>query len=74
MLLLDRRFLDAVIDPIWEVWSAKFLRSIVAKVSLKIALWMKTVLLVVEPEIAAIRKQDVVSLRSQRLRRGVMNY
>ena len=63
ILLLDRCFIDTIIDLAWETRSTDFLNSIPAKACLGLQKNMKTVFLVVDPKTAARRKRDIVSLK-----------
>lgn len=68
VLLLDRCFLDAMVDLAWETRSARFLRSLVAKACLGTLRGLRPIVLLVDPEVAARRKGDVVSLRELRFK------
>lgn len=63
ILLLDRCFVDALIDLVWETRDTGFLKSAPAKACLGLQKNMKTVFLVVDPKTAARRKRDIVSLK-----------
>lgn len=63
LLLLDRCFLDSIIDLIWEVRNISFLYTLISKALLGATHTFKTVILVVDPRTAIKRKQDIVSLK-----------
>jgi len=62
LMLLDRYFLDAFVDLIWEIRSVKFLHSLIGRVLLGLSRTIQTAVLVVEPVEVARRKNDIVSL------------
>mgnify|MGYP000551250741 CR=1 FL=1 len=63
VMLIDRSFLDAVVDLLWEVRDVGFLRSIVGRVIWRVISSMKVLILIIEPKEAVKRKSDIVSLR-----------
>ena len=71
ILLFDRCFIDALIDLVWETRDTCFLKSILARVCLGLQKGMEMVFLVVDPEIAVRRKNDIVSLRELYFKRRV---
>lgn len=62
-MLIDRGFLDVLVDLLWEVKDVRFLHSIIVRFAWRISNGMKALILVVEPKEAVKRKNDIVSLR-----------
>jgi len=69
VMLIDRSFLDAVADLLWEVRDVGFLRSIIGKVIWRLIGSIKALILIVEPKEAVKRKGDIVSLREVAFKR-----
>jgi thymidylate kinase len=69
VVLLDRCFVDALVDLVWEVRDASFLRSVLARAALALTLPMKVMVLDVEPYVAAKRKRDIVSIKELAFKR-----
>ncbi len=63
VMLIDRAFLDAIVDLLWEVRDLGFLRSVISRVIWRVISGMKVLILIIEPKEAVKRKSDIVSLR-----------
>ena len=63
VLLIDRGFLDACVDLLWETRNVRFLRGTLARFIWKFSNDMNALILTVEPKEVAKRKSDIVSLK-----------
>jgi len=63
ILLLDRGFIDTLIDLIWEVRSTRFLKSIVVKCVIGLLKSFKKIIFDIDLTTAIKRKHDLISLK-----------
>jgi len=63
MLILDRSFIDSVLDIVWEIRSTKFLKGWLGKLVYRVLKNQYPVILVANTKIVLQRKQDIISIK-----------
>lgn len=63
VLIIDRSFLDTIVDLLWETRNTGFLRDPMMRIVWSAISKMNTIILLVEPEEAIRRKKDIVSFK-----------
>lgn len=63
VLIIDRGFLDVLVDLLWETRNRGFLRDPIMRLIWKITSNINTIIFLVEPREAVKRKNDIISIK-----------
>lgn len=70
VLIIDRGFIDALVDLLWETRSIGFLKDPIIRIVWRIISNMNTIILLVEPREAFKRKKDIISVKEIRFKKN----